>query len=504
MKQLSWLVVVMLALSPAARAGEPASRIPAPASRPADRPVPDRLSITEHELTLGGQVLRYRATAGYLTTRDDAGKEKAHFFHVAYEKLDEPDPSRRPITFLFNGGPGAASVWLHVGAVGPKRVAMKDDEGHPPVPPYRLVDNAFTWLDLTDLVFIDPVNTGYSRPAPGENPQQFFGLREDISAVADFIRLYITRQKRWLSPTFIAGESYGTTRAAGLSVYLADRHGIAPSGIILISTVLNFQTLNASDANETPFPLYIPSYTAIAHYHKKLDAELQKDLPAALKASEAFATAEYAPALARGSSLPAEQRKAVVAKLARFTGLPAAWLDRNDLKITTAEFRKQLLTEDRRIIGRYDARITGFDPRPNSPMSEYDPSLTGYMPAYSATFNDYVRRTLGYENDLPYDIFGNVGQWKMNESGYTNVADDLQRAMIHLPHLKVLVAAGWYDLATPYFAADYTVNHMTVGPDLRANITQAYYPGGHMMYHNLAALEQLKKDVRAFIGQPGK
>ncbi len=492
--------------------------LPSPASQPAAHPstapapkLTDKLSVTEHEMTLAGQPLRYKASAGYMPVKDEAGKEKASFFYVAYEKLPAAEARSRGITFVFNGGPGAAAVWLHLGALGPKRIELKNDAGDPPAPPYRLVDNDSTWLDLTDLVFIDPVGTGYSRPAAGEKGESFFGVNQDVASVADFIRLYLTRFERWPSPKFLAGESYGTTRAAALSEYLVDRYGIALNGIAFISSVLNFQTLDAAPGNDLPYILYLPSYTAAAWYHKKLAPELQEDLPKTLKEVEQFALGDYAAALFKGpSAISAEQRKAIAEKLARYTSLPAAWLERVDLRVGPGEFRKMLLADSRRILGRYDDRITAFDAQPASSVATYDPSFTPYLAVYSATFNDYIRRELRYENDLPYEVLSNkVQPWDWSRGhggsgGYLNVATDLRSALLKVPGLKVLFASGYFDLATPYLGTIHTVNHLDLAPDVRANVMQTYYPGGHMMYHNREALAKLKEDVKRLMSPAGK
>jgi carboxypeptidase C (cathepsin A) len=407
---------------------------------------------------------------------------------------------QRPITFVFNGGPGAAAVWLHLGTAGPKRIVLQDD-GHPLPPPYRLEDNPATWLDLTDLVFIDPIGTGFSRPAEGEKREQFYGVKEDIAWVADFIRLYTTQYQRWLSPRFLAGESYGTTRAAGLSEYLLDRYGMALNGIILISSVLEFQTLQPRDGNDLPYALYLPTYAAIAWYHHKLPPDLQEDQARTLAEVELWSTNTYTPALARGASLGDAERRDIVARLARYTGLSADLIDRCNLRIPPWHFQKCLLASDRKLIGRFDARITGYDPDPGSSWPAYDPSLSSYFAAYSSTFNDYVRRTLKYESVLPYEVLSDrVRPWRMGEpgEGFLNVADDLQSALVKNPDTKVLFASGYFDLATPFAAADYTIRRLDVGP-AQANITHTYYPGGHMMYHDRSSQAKLKADIAAFL-----
>jgi len=462
----------------------------------------DKLSITEHELKIGDSVIKYKATAGYMTVKDENGKEKANFFFVAYEKnLEGADKSGRPITYVFNGGPGAAAVWLHMGTAGPKRVQLLDD-GQAPAPPYRWIDNQYSWLDLTDMVFIDPVGTGYSRPAAGEKGEQFWGVREDVSSVGDFIRLYTTKYERWLSPKFLAGESYGTTRAAALSEFLVDRYGISLNGIVLVSTVLNFATLSFADGNDMPYPLYLPSYAAIAWHHKKLASDLQgMELDKLLKEVENFAANEYTMALGKGGSLSADERKSVIEKLSRYTGLTQDYVDKSDLRIRSDSFRKLLLGDSRQIIGRFDGRIKGYDPRPIGSSPDYDPSLPEYLAIYSSTFNDYVRKELKYENDLPYEVLAGIGPWNFGRAGngYLNVADDLRTAMMKTPHLKVMFCSGFFDLATPYFSTNYTVAHMEMGKELRENITMNRYIGGHMMYHHQKSLAELKKDIQQFM-----
>jgi carboxypeptidase C (cathepsin A) len=488
-------------------------RTPAPATAPSTNPSDDKpaakaevkaLSVTEHELTLDGKPLKYRATAGTMAMKDEAGKTKADVFFVAYEKLPAPrNPGDRPITFVFNGGPGAAAVWLHLGALGPKRVSLTE-VGEVPPPPNQVVDNEYTWLDSTDLVFIDPVGTGFSRPAQGEDPRQFFGVEQDLRSVGDFIRLFTTRYNRWASPKFLAGESYGTTRAAGLSEYLLDQLGIAVNGIVFVSSVLDFQTISFAPANDLPYPLYLPSYAAIAHHHKKLSPELQKqDLDAVLKEVERWALDDYHSALAKGHALSSEDRSAVEQKLAAYTGLPIDVIRKADLRIEPDIFRNTLLLDQRKMLGRYDARITGFDPDPLSRYSEYDPSYSSYHAAYASAFNDYVRRELKYESDLPYEVLtGRVRPWDFGQGGnggWLTVANRLRNAMVKNPHLSVLFASGYYDLATPFFGTDYTVNHLELPEAQRKSITQTYYHGGHMMYHSRPDLKKLDQDIAAFI-----
>lgn len=503
------LVATFAVLACMTARAEPPPPAPAPPATPdekkQDQPQTgtDRLSVTQHEIkTAGGQPLAYRATAGTLAMKDEAGKHKANLFFVAYQmQLSGEVQSTRPITFVFNGGPGAAAVWLHVGTAGPKRLKLTDN-GEVPPPPHMLVPNEHTWLAATDLVFIDPVNTGYSRPAQGEDPQQFFGVDNDVRWVADFIRLYTTRYQRWASPKFLAGESYGTTRSAMLSEHLLDRLGISLNGIVLVSAVLDFATLRPGDGNDMPYALYLPTYTATAGHHKKLPPELQKDVPAAIRKAEQWAIAEYVPALALGEALPDDRRAAVAKELANFTGLPIAVVEKASLRIGPDLFRAALLEDAGRVIGRFDGRLTGYDPDPLDRNPEFDPSLSAFLGAYSGAFNDYARRELKFESDLSYEVLTDrVHPWNFGPpgNGHLYVADRLRGAMTKSPHLKVLAAGGYHDLATPYFATRFTLSHMKLGPALRGNVTETLYEGGHMMYHRFESLKKLNADVTTFI-----
>src|SRR6266851_4989995 len=368
-------------------------------------PVPEEKVVqTKHSLKISGQEIKYTATAGTILLKLEDGTPKASIFYVAYTKDDVSDASQRPLAFVFNGGPGAASVWLHLGLLGPRRVQM-GDAGTLLPPPYKLVDNDVSLLDISDLVFIDPVSTGYSRAVPGEAPKQFHGVTEDVESVADFIRLYATRNKRWSSPKFLAGESYGTTRAAGLSGYLQQRYGMYLNGIVLISTILNFETAEFDTGNDLPYILYLPTYTAIAWYHKKLPADLQSgDVQKAVEESRKFAVGEYADALMTGDALPAARRAEIMQKLARLTGLTPDYIDRTNLRIEIQRFTKELLRNERRTIGRIDARFTGIDRDAAGERPEFDPSIAAIIGPYSGMLNDYVRNDLKFDSDLPYEV----------------------------------------------------------------------------------------------------
>ena len=486
-----------------------------PAEKTADEKpkVEDRLSITPHSLTLNGRTLRYTVTAGTIVLKEEAEKKgdkageaegekpKATIFFIAYTLDDVDDRRRRPVTFSFNGGPGSASVWLHLGVLGPRRVYM-DEVGNLPPPPFRLVDNEHTLLDQTDLVFIDPVSTGYSRPVSGEKAREFHGFKKDIESVGDFIRLYTTRYQRWLSPKFLIGESYGTTRAAGLAGYLQERHGLFLNGIMLVSAILQFQTARFDLGNDLPYILFLPTYTATAWYHQRLAPDLQADLQTALRESETFALGDYALGLLKGAALPAEERARLASQLARLTGLSVDYLERTDLRINIHRFVKELLRHERRTVGRLDSRFKGIDRDAAGEHHDYDPSLTNVLGPYTAAFNDYVRGALQFESDLPYEILNErVWPWSFSEqeNQYLNVAETLRHAMTINPYLKVHVGNGYFDLATPYFATEYTFNHLGLDPDLRGNITLAYYEAGHMMYVHLPSLAKQKADLEAFI-----
>ena len=476
-------------------------------------PVPqDTLSVTHHTATIGGQELRYTATTGTLVLKEEAQKDgasegekaKATVFFVAYTK-DDAEPGTRPLTFSFNGGPGSSSVWLHLGLLGPKRVVF-DDIGNPTPPPYKLVDNDYSLLDASDLIFIDPVSTGYSRAVTGEKPEEFHGFKKDLESVGDFIRLYTSRYGRWVSPKYLIGESYGTTRAAGLSGYLQSRHGLNLSGVMLVSSVLDFGTLRPQPGNDLPHLLILPSFAATAWYHHKLPEDLQeKPLAEVLREVEAFALGEYALALMQGDRLPAEKHTEICSKLARYTGLSETYLGHANLRVDIMRFVRELLRAEKRTVGRLDSRFTGGERDAAGETFSYDPSYATIQGPYTATFNDYVRRELGFESDLSYEIIANLYEtwsYKDFENRYAEVGETLRDAMTLNPHLRVHVASGFYDLATPYFATEYTLSQLGLTAEQRGRLSTSYYEAGHMMYVHLGALEKLKNELRAFVTTP--
>jgi len=483
----------------------PISATDEPAAEAAVKPAPeDTQSVTHHTLTLDGERIAYTATAGTLVLRDDEGKAEASVFYVAYTRDGVDDPAERPVTFSFNGGPGAAAVWVQMGAFGPKKVRT-DDEGMPFPPPGKLVDNPYSILDLSDLVFIDPIGTGFSRAVPGEDPEPYYSYEGDIESIGAFIRGWITRNGRWSSPKFIAGESYGTTRGAGLAGHLQERYGMYLNGILLISPALNWQDQLFTVGNDLPYLIFLPSYTVTAWYHGKLPEELAGDLEATLDEVEAFALGEYASALLQGDRLAPEKRHEIAVRLARYTGLSVDYVERSNLRIAIWRFVKELLRAEGKTVGRIDSRFTGWDRDSVGEVFEFDPSLNAVTIGYVTLINDYLRRTLGYESDLVYEALSLEvnGAWSFQpfEGRYVNVAETLRGAMTRNPDLRVLFACGYYDLATPYFDCDHTVAHLGLPAELRKNVGITYYESGHMMYIRKVDHAKFKEDVARFIVQ---
>jgi carboxypeptidase C (cathepsin A) len=479
---------------------------PKPEAKPEEKaekkPEPkDNISTTKQSVKIGAETIAYTAKAGTMVIKDEEGVPRASMFFVSYTK-DGGDPATRPIMYTFNGGPGSSAVWLHMGAFGPKRVAYRDDEGHSAAPPYRLVDNENSILDVTDLVFIDPVTTGFSRAIPLKDASKFHGVEQDVKSVGDFIRLWTTRNNRWSSPKYIAGESYGTTRAAGLSGYL-QHQGMYLNGIMLISSILNFGTARFDSGNDLPYILFLPTYATTAWYHHRLAPELQS-LTVAKVADEAerFALGDYTNALMQGDRIGDAQRKDIVAKVARLTGLSPDYVDRANMRIRIDRFDKELLRDKRRTVGRLDARFTGIDLDSAGERPEFDPAQAAISGGYTAVFNDYVRRELKFESDLPYEVLTDrVRPWSYDSATnrYVDVAETLRGAMSSNPNLRVFVANGYYDLATPFAATKYTFARMGLDPEVRKNVSMDFFPAGHMMYIDRTSHAKLKKDVVEFV-----
>jgi len=462
--------------------------------------------VTDHSINIKGKTINYKSTTGYLPLQDKSESPEARIFFIAYENSEHKNKALCPVTFAFNGGPGASSVYLHLGALGPKRAFLKE-EGNNAAPPYQLVDNEYTWLESTDLVFIDPVGTGYSRPGTEKDEKIFYGLKTDIKAVAQFIRRYITKYNRWLSPKFIAGESYGTTRAVGLSSYLQDTLNININGLMLISPVLDFHTIIFNRGNDLPYSLFLPAYTATAWYHKKLAPELQsKSLSLVLEDAQSWALTTYSSALVKGNALTEKERRVLIEKLSLYTGLSPSFIQRHNLRIDQSEFTKELLKEQNRLLGILDSRFLGIDPDPVYEYDDYDPSLFPISVSFGAMLNDYVKNELNFISDIPYHILNR----KVNRSwdwctkihggpGYVNVMGELKKSISKNPHLKLFIAAGYYDLATPYFATQYTLHHLDLDPTLKDNISVFYYEVGHQVYVHMPSLIKLTDDVTAFM-----
>lgn len=461
----------------------------------------EELIETHGVVHIDGNRLSYTAHTGTMVLKDEEGKNKASVFYIAYTKNMEKDKSERPITFCFNGGPGSSAIWLHIGVLGPRRVMISDDGEIPP--PYRFTDNHYSILDQTDLVFIDPVSTGYSRAAPGEDPKQFHSVNEDIKWVAEFIRMYTTKNNRWGSPKFVMGESYGTTRAAGLAKHLHDEHMMYLNGVMLVSSVLNFQTIIDSDGgNDLPYILYLPTYTATAWYHNKLPLELQKlPLQNVLKEAEGFAITQYAQALMEGDSIRDETKDRIKRQLAKYTGLSPEYIERSNLRPNIFCFTKELCRHENRTVGRFDSRFKGIDHNHNGERIEKDPSADIIMGGFAAAFHYYVHSELEWKKDEPYKVFGNVFPWNYDraQNSFLNVSHDLRTAMTRNPHLHLFVGSGYYDLATPYFATNYTINHLGIDSTLKDHIQMEYYEAGHMMYTHKPSLEKLRRDLIRFI-----
>lgn len=454
--------------------------------------------VTHHTMTVNGKALAYTATAGRLPLKRADGKIEAEMFFVAYT-LDGQDAAKRPLTFAFNGGPGSASVWLHMGALGPKRVVLQQN-GFMPAAPYRVEDNPDTLLDRSDIVMVDAMATGYSRAANADLTKKYLGVKGDVQAFGEFIRLYLSRYERWSSPLFLLGESYGTTRAAGLSGYLAD-HGIAFNGVTLLSTAVDFGTLEWSDTNDLPYFLLVPSFSMIAAYHHKLAGDLTADINKTRDDVVHWSLNDYAVALAKGDTLSPDEHRKIVEQLSRYIGLRPEVIEAHDMRIDVPTFMRELLLDQKLITGRLDGRFTS----PNPGDRFYDPTSAAILPPYTSAFYNYLRTELNYQTDMPYRVFAydepvfQKWDWGNAEQGFPSTADSLRSAIIKNPYMKVLVMEGYYDLATPFAAANWTIDHLNLEPKYREGISFATYYAGHMVYVDRGEHDKMKKDLEQFM-----
>lgn len=503
---LCWSAVfaMLLSASPNVSSQDAASADAKAGDKSDDKSEPkETLVTTDHEVEIDEKTIQYKATAGKLLMKTDDLKSRAEMFFIAYTKPDA-DVSKRPITFCFNGGPGSSSVWLHLGMLGPKRIRFPDDASYLK-PPYKLESNGFSLLDITDLVFIDPVSTGYSRPVNETSKSEFHGYEEDVQSVGQFIYNYTTRFQRWPSPKFLCGESYGGVRAAGLSSHLQDRYNMELNGIVVVSGAINFQTLRFSTSNDLPCVLFLPTYTATAWYHKALPADMQqrplKDLVAE---SEAFAKGPYAQALLKGTAIGDEEFNATAETMARLTGLSGEFIRSARLRVSMGRFGKELLRDREKTIGRFDSRYSNRDRDSAGESYEFDASGAAIFGPFTATFNDYVRRDLKFEEERVYEILtGSVQPWSYRsfENRFVDASESLRKTMTANPSLKLFAACGYYDLATPHFAMNHTIDHLGLAKDLLPNVTRRYYEGGHMMYIHEPSLAELRKDLIEFYKQ---
>ena len=450
-------------------------------------------------VTIAGEPITYTAETGMLPILKADGTSRASIFYVAYTRMGITNPATRPVTFCFNGGPGSASVWLHLGALGPRRVKMNAD-GSLPAPPFSMVDNEYSPLNVSDLVFIDPVATGFSRAAKDHKEEEFFGDDSDLDSVGEFIRLWTTRHERWLSPKYLCGESYGVFRAAGLADTLKGHYGMYLNGMILVSGVLDFSTISGDTGNDLPYPLILPAFTAAAFYHHKLPSDLQADLGKALAESRSFARGEFTSDLEQGTALSEEERGRAVSELARLTGLKPEVIKDNNLRVDEGVFRKQLLHDEGLILGAYDARLTGSDGDPASPYPDFDPSSTAVMGPFSAAMNSYVRSELKFEDDLPYELLAGVQPWNYGaRNSYANASAKLADVMNENPYLNILVFGGRCDLVCPIDTIKHSLGHMPLAPARRNNIHYAEFDAGHMMYINLPDLQKMQRELTNFL-----
>jgi carboxypeptidase C (cathepsin A) len=481
-------------------------------AEPAPPPPKEESSVTDHSVKIGAQTIPYKATAATILLKNEKEEPTALIYYTAYARTDTKDLSQRPVSFVYNGGPGSASVWLHMGAFGPKRVITSNAEPTPP-PPYKVADNAGSLLDKTDLVFIDPVGTGFSHAVGKTQDKDFWGVDSDVKSLAEFITIYVSRNDRWNSPRFLIGESYGTFRSAALSNYLQNHDGMYFNGIVLISSVLDLGTISFNPGEDQPYIFYLPSYAATAWYHKALPNR-PDDVHGLIDETRRFAVNEYASALMKGSKLSAAEKTEVAKKVSRYTGLSEDYLIKANLRVNLPQFMEELQRNRGLTTGRLDARFSGFTYDLLGEYANSDPQSDAITGAYTAVFNAYVRDDLKFGQDKKYrtgsDEVGSNWDWKhkVGENygfpGSPNVEGDLVQALLTNPHLQIEVENGLYDLATPFFATEYTMEHLGLPEKLQKNIHLQYYDAGHMMYLHDEDLAKLKANVAAFIDASSK
>ena len=469
-------------------------------------------SVTKHSLTMNGKQINYTVTAGALLLKNEKDEIVALFGYTAYIKDGENDPGKRSITFAYNGGPGSSSYWLNMGILGPKRVVVNDPENNPP-PPYRSEDNANSLLDISDLVMIDPVGTGISHAVGKAKNKDFWGVDQDIKSVSQFIYQFVNENERWNSPKFLLGESYGTMRSAGVVNYLQNM-GLSMNGVILVSVVLDYRTLVFQAADDLPYIVYMPGYAATAWYHNKV-ANKPSSLDAFIKTAREFALGEYSTALMKGSSLTVAEKDQIAIKLSGLIGLSKEYILNANLRMSPTQFRQELLRDEHVLAGRLDSRYKGISQNLLAENAGYDPQSLAISPAYTSVFLDYYYNELKVDKSYTYHTSasgeGFDWDWKHAKSANPrgmqappNTGIDLAETMSRNPNLKVLVLNGYYDLATPFFATEYTFDHLGLEPSIKKNVQFKYYPAGHMMYIEPASAVTFKKDLAEFINSATK
>lgn len=458
----------------------------------------DEFIETKHEAVINGKTVPYKAVVGTLSLKGENCNPKASLSFVSYTRQDADQNKPRPITFCFNGGPGSSSVWLHIGGLGPRRIVFNPLGD--PIYPTSMEDNPYSLLDLTDLVFVDPVSTGFSRAIPPETNKNYHSVLEDIKSVGEFIRIYLTHFERWDSPRFLAGESYGTTRVSALADHLHHAEYIDFEGIILVSCALNFATLDFNENNDLPYALFLPTYATTAWYHHKLPLKYQSlSVEDVFKLASDFVSSSYTTALFKGDLLQGTEKMSTLQKFSELTGLSPTYIEAHNFRVDMPSFAKELLRKDKKVIGRFDSRICGLEQSSAGEHATYDPVMDMLLGPFTSVFNNYLRKDLGWKENLSYKILTNVFPWDFGCSNeYLYVGDNLRNVVMRAPHTKVFVASGYYDLATPLGATDYTLSHMNLDPCVQPNVVRKNYKAGHILFLVPEVMQQLKADLTDF------